>query len=100
MSTHLDLHLYTLLLPVAASRARNSTRPHSHVVRVIHSRAWDLASQFFKRLPLGLGDQEGGENTAEHEERVYLHDVVEPWRRVSSGSALGAQRADENLGND
>jgi len=40
-------------------------------------------------------------NTAEHEESVDLHDVVEPWVGVGLGGvATGAKRTNEHLGED
>lgn len=48
-----------------------------------------LARQLFEGLALGLWDEESGEDTAEHEECVDLHDVVEPWVGVGLGSAAG-----------
>lgn len=41
---------------------------------------WHLARQFLKRLSLRLGDQQRGEQAAQHEKRKDLHDVIEPGR--------------------
>ena len=66
--------------------------------------AWNLACELLKSLPLGLRDQETGENTAQHEERENLHDVVEPWG--GSGTlgvwfgAPGSERTEHALSND
>ena len=68
---------------------------------VIVGGAWDLTRQLLERLPLRLRDQQRGENTAKHEKREYLHDVVEPWRGSRSrGGALDAQGPEDNLGDD
>jgi len=96
---HLNI-LNALLLPIAAIRTARSTPPDGHIARIVHSRAWDLTSQLLQSLPLGLGHQQGGEDTTEHEERVDLHDVVEPRGGVGGGGSLGTERADEDLGND
>lgn len=61
----------------------------------------DLAGQLLESLALGLGDEEGGEDTAEHEEREDLHDVVEPWRLVvGGGMALGTEWSEDDLCDD
>lgn len=49
---------------------------------------------------LGLWDQESGEDTAEHEKSIDLHDVVEPGRRVGLRGAAHTERTDEDLGDD
>lgn len=63
-----------------------------------------LASQLFQRLPRRLGDEEGGKQTAQHEEGNDLHDVVQP-RRAGGARARcwrpdGAQRPEDDLGDD
>lgn len=60
----------------------------------------DLASKLLEGLALGLGDEEGGEDTAEHEESKDLEDVVQPRRSVSGGGATDTERTDESLGDD
>lgn len=72
-----------------------------HVFRVVLGRALDLARQLLQRLPLGLGDQQSREDAREHEHAIDLHDVVEPGRVARAGlRAAGAQRADQDLGDD
>ena len=67
--------------------------------RVIVGRARDLTSQLLERLPLRLRDQQRGEDTAEHEKREDLHDVVEPWRGGGSWrGSLGTERPEDTLG--
>ena len=69
--------------------------------RVIVGSARDLACKLLERLPLGLGNQESSEDTAEHEKRVDLHNVIEPWGRISGrGGTTRTKRANENLGDD
>lgn len=63
-------------------------------------RTWDFTRKLFERLALRLGDEEGGEDTAQHEQREDLQDVVEPWRAVFLGGAAGTERTDETLGDD
>lgn len=68
---------------------------------VVVGRARDLAGELLEGLALGLGDQEGGEDAAEHEEGEDLHDVVDPGGRVVLGRvALGLEGAEHALGDD
>lgn len=68
---------------------------------VVVGRSGNFTGQLLESLALGLRDQESGEDTAEHEEREDLHDVVEPWRWVfRCGVALGSEGAKHDLGND
>lgn len=63
--------------------------------------AGNLTGQLLERATLGLGDEQSGEDTAEHEEGEDLHDVVEPGRVVGArGSTAGAERAEDDLGDD
>jgi len=55
--------------------------------RVVVGRSWDFTSELLKSLTLGFRDEERGEETAEHEQREDLHDVVEPWRSSASSSS-------------
>lgn len=48
--------------------------------QVLVERAVILTRQFLEGTALGLRDQPGCENTAEHEAAEYLHDMVEPGR--------------------
>ena len=45
---------------------------------IVVGRAGNLAGQLLEGATLGLGDEQGGEDTAEHEEGEDLHHVVEP----------------------
>jgi hypothetical protein len=60
----------------------------------------DLAGKLLESLALGLGDEEGGEAAQQHEEGVYLHDMVEPRALVRGGGTTRTERADEDLGDD
>lgn len=80
---------------------RHPLPPHSHILRIVLRRALHLSSQLLQRLPLRLRDQQRREDTAEHEERKDLQDMVQPRRRRASGRcATGSQGADEGLGED
>ena len=60
-----------------------------------------LACQFLERLPLRLGDEQRGEDTAQHEEREDLHHVVQPGRVGRAGwRTLLTERAEDALGHD
>jgi hypothetical protein len=67
---------------------------------VVFRSTGDFTGQLLEGLALGLGDEEGGEDTAEHEQGVDLHDVVEPGALVGGCCAAGAERSDEDLGDD
>ena len=68
---------------------------------VVLGRAGHLASKLLESLALGFRDQQCGENTAQHEEGVDFHDVVEPWVRVGlCRVTAGAKRTNEHLGDD
>ena len=67
---------------------------------VVVRRARDLARQFFQRLALRLGDEEGGEAADQHEEGEDLHDVVEPWGFIARDTAAGSERAEDALRDD
>ena len=66
--------------------------------------AGHFASKLLEGLALGLGNEEGSKDTAQHEESENLHNVVNPWRGgLSSRSLLGAsssERSEHDLGND
>ena len=63
--------------------------------------AGNLASKLLKSLALGLGNEKGGEDTAQHEEGEDLHDVVEPRRRIGGGwVTLGSERSEDSLSNN
>lgn len=51
---------------------------------VIIGGTWNLTSKFLQGLPFCLGDEERREQTTQHEERKYLHNMVEPWRVTGS----------------
>lgn len=102
--TQLLIYLNMHLLPgdhLARVALTAALVPMPTADRVIVGRALDLASQLLERLPLRLGDQKRGEDTAEHEKREDLHDVVEPWRggRSWRGSP-GTERPEDALGDD
>lgn len=61
-----------------------------------------VKSQVLKCPALSLGNQEGGEDTREHECGEDLHDMVEPRRLVRLASAVtaGTQRSNGTLSND
>jgi len=67
---------------------------------VVLRRAGHLAGQLLESLALGLRDEKGGEDTAQHEQGVDLHDVVEPGALVGGSCATGAEGADQDLGDD
>ena len=58
-------------------------------LRVILRSAGHLASELLKGLALSLRDEEGSEDTAEHEECEDLHDVGEPRCGVVRRCAAG-----------
>jgi hypothetical protein len=50
---------------------------------------------------LGLGNEEGGEDTRKHESGENLHDVVEPWAWVVCGGVTtNAEGRDGTLSDD
>ena len=90
------MNLMPLLLIRRVIDARHATRQS----RVVLGSTRGLAGELLESLALGLGDEESGEDTAEHEQRVDLHDVVEPGALVGGGCAAGAEGSDEDLGDD
>jgi len=70
------------------------------IVRVKFWGSWNFTSQLFESFALGLWDEEGGEDTAQHEEGEDLHDVVDPWRGIGCGGAAGSERSNESLSDD
>ncbi len=84
-----------LLAPPVVDRAVPNIR------RVVVTRPRHLARQLLERLALGLGDEERGEDAAQHEQRKDLHDVVEPGGCGGAWwSAALAQRAEDALRDD
>lgn len=67
---------------------------------VVFGSTGDLTGQLLEGLTLGLGDEKGGEDAAQHEQGVDLHDVVEPGALVGGSGAAGAEGSDEDLGDD
>jgi len=61
-----------------------------------------ILGQILKSAALGLRDEESSEDTTEHEGREDLHNMVEPWARVSAilGQTASSQRRDGSLGDD
>jgi hypothetical protein len=90
------MNLVALLLIRRVVDASHATRQS----RVVLWSTRNLAGELLEGLPLGLGDQKSGEDTAQHEQSVYLHDVVEPGAFVGRGCAAGAEGSDEDLGDD
>lgn len=75
--------------------------PHSAADGVKVGRARDLARQFLERLPLRFRNQEGEEDTAEHEKGKDFHDVVEPWRGIGRGGVTpNTEGPEDNLGDN
>jgi hypothetical protein len=91
------LNPVALLLIRRVVDARHATTCKSGVV---FGSTGDLAGQLLESLALGLGDEESGEDTAQHEQGVDLHDVVEPRALVCGSCAADAEGSDENLGDD
>lgn len=61
----------------------------------------NLAGEFLKGLTLGLWDEEGGKDTAKHEQGEDLHDVVQPRRWiVGRRVTFGSEGSEHDLGND
>lgn len=85
-----------LLLSRIVPRNRHAARKSGIILRS----ARHLASKLLESLALGLGDQKSGEAAQQHEQSVDLHDVVEPGALVGGSGAAGAERADEDLGDD
>ena len=97
------LLLHTLLPNRLLLLARVIPRNRRHAASksgVVLGSARDLASKLLESLALGLRDQKRGETAQEHEQSVDLHDVVEPGRLVLGSSTTGAERTDEDLGDD
>lgn len=68
---------------------------------VVVGGAGHFTSQFLQRLALCLGDKQGGEDAAKHEESENLHNMVQPWRCViGSYMALCSQRSKDSLRNN
>lgn len=71
---------------------------------IVVGRAGHLARQFLERLALGLRDEQGGEDTEQHEERENLHHVIEPRGGGCAGGTRGRaarpQRTENSLCND
>lgn len=73
--------------------------PTAHRIIIRSSR--NLARELFEGLSLRFGDEQGREDTAQHEQCEYLHDVVEPGGSVRAWwRALGSERTEDDLGND
>jgi len=64
IGTHVAITTCSNRVFVASSRGR--------VLRC----TWDFTSELFEGLALSLWNQKGGENTAQHEQREDLHDVI------------------------
>ena len=57
----------------------------------------NLASKLLEGLALGLGNEERGEDTAEHEESEDLEDVVQPRRSVGGSGATNTEGSNNDL---
>ena len=68
--------------------------------RIILRCARDLTSELFESLALGLWDEQGSEDTAQHEESEDLQDVVEPRGLVGLGRTTNAERSNKALRDD
>jgi hypothetical protein len=90
------MNLVALLLIRRVVDASHATRQS----RVVLGSTRNLAGELLEGLPLGLGDQESGEDTAQHEQSVDLHDVVEPGALVGGGCAADTEGPDKDLGDD
>ena len=58
---------------------------------------WNFTSKLLESLALSLGNEQRSEDTAEHEERKDLHDVVDPGVGVCLGSASCTEGAEHDL---
>jgi len=67
---------------------------------IIVRRAGNLTGQLLEGATLRLGDEQGGEAAAEHEEGEDLHDMVEPGRVVAGGGAANAEGTEDALRDD
>lgn len=56
-----------------------------------------VLGELLEGFALGLLDEQGGEDTAEHEKGVDLQDVVEPWAGVGGGGSAGTEGSDGTL---
>ena len=66
--------------------------------RIVIGRTRNFTRKLFEGLPLGLGNEKSGEDTAQHEQRVDLHDVIKPWRWVGGRDrAPRPERTNEHL---
>lgn len=72
--------------------------------RMVLGGARYLSCEALQRLPLCLWDQQASKDTAEHEERIDFHDMVDPRRSSrafrTSHSATRAERTDKDLSDD
>lgn len=93
--------LHDLSRTLFARDNADRTLPMPRRLRIIVLGTGNLAREFFKGLPLGFGNQQSGEDTAKHEKREDLHDVVEPWVRVIFRyMTFGTQRSEDCLSDD
>lgn len=62
--------------------------------------ARDLAGELLESETLGLGDEQSGEATSQHEQGVDFEDVVEPWGGVGLGGAASTEGSERSLSDD
>ena len=60
----------------------------------------DFAGKLLEGLALGLGNEEGSEDTEEHEESEDLEDVVQPRRSIGGSGAADTERSNDDLSDD
>lgn len=60
----------------------------------------DFASKLLEGLALGLGNEESGEDTQEHEEGEDLEDVVQPRRSVGGSGTANTKGTNDDLSDD
>lgn len=68
--------------------------------RGVHEGVSVLTRQLLESLALSLGDEQTGEDTAQHEQSEDLHNMLEPGSVARVLGTLVHQRAEDTLGND
>lgn len=88
--TPADPYLTRSLQVVAPSSASPGT--NLHLIHILF-----LTSQALQALPLTLGHQKARQHTQKHEKRKYLHNAVDPGRRIVMRSATLDHGREEDL---